>query len=256
MKISINVEGKNYFADLTAPIDISITTNADCSSVAWFVENMKVEPVINDRFVGSVKKGGDVNFRNLLLNPHGNCTHTESVGHISKELYSVHNILDRFHFLAQLITISPTELGKDTSKWMKKGDAVITLADIKGLISEKAEALVIRTTPNSDQKRTKNYNNTNWPYIAKEAAEYIREMNIKHLLIDLPSVDKEEDGGLLVAHRAYWNYPNIIDLKRTITEFIYVPDFVKDGMYILNLSIANIDNDASPSRPVLYNLSK
>jgi kynurenine formamidase len=171
-------------------------------------------------------------------------------------VYSVHNILDRFHFLAQLITISPIELRQDISKWMIKGDAVITLAEIKGLINKETEALVIRTTPNSDQKKTKNYNHSNWPYITKEAAEYIREMNVQHLLIDLPSVDKEEDGGMLVAHRAYWNYPKIIDLKRTITELIYVPDFVKDGMYVLNLSIANIDNDASPSRPILYDLSK
>ena len=81
-------------------------------------------------------------------------------------------------------------------------------------------------------------------------------MGIYHLLIDLPSIDREEDDGLLVAHRAFWDYPNQIDLKRTITELIFVPDYIKDGFYLLNLSPANINNDASPSRPVLYKLSK
>ena len=156
MKISVNIKGVSYYAELSSPIDISITTNQDSSSVAWFVPRMKVEPVISNRFIGSVEKGGDVNFRNLFFNPHGNCTHTESVGHISNQVYSVHNSLDRFHFLAELITITPIILKEDVSKWMKKGDAVITLADIKGLINEETEALVIRTIPNSDQNIERN----------------------------------------------------------------------------------------------------
>ena len=62
MKISVNIKGVSYCAELSSPIDISITTNQDSSSVAWFVPRMKVEPVISNRFIGSVEKGGDVNF--------------------------------------------------------------------------------------------------------------------------------------------------------------------------------------------------
>jgi hypothetical protein len=40
----------------------------------------------------------------------------------------------------------------------------------------------------------------------------------------------------------------------TITEFIYVPNKVKDGSYILNLQIAPFENDATPSKPVLYEI--
>jgi hypothetical protein len=35
---------------------------------------------------------------------------------------------------------------------------------------------------------------------------------------------------------------------------IYVPNKVEDGKYILNLLIAPFQNDASPSKPVLYKL--
>jgi hypothetical protein len=33
---------------------------------------------------------------------------------------------------------------------------------------------------------------------------------------------------------------------------IYVPNEVPDGTYILNLQIAPFENDASPSKPILY----
>jgi len=42
--------------------------------------------------------------------------------------------------------------------------------------------------------------------------------------------------------------------KATITEFIFVPNTVKDGKYYLNLQVAPFENDASPSRPVLYKI--
>ena len=256
MKASLQINQQMYYADVSKPMDISITTNQNSSPIAWYAPRMKIEPVISDRFVGSVERGGVVNFRNLFLNPHGNCTHTECVGHISNEVYSVHSALEHFHFSAELITVYPTILKNDVSQWMKKGDYVITLDQLSKLVKGGITALVIRTMPNSESKKTKNYNQTNWPYLTKEAATFIREMGIYHLLIDLPSIDREEDDGLLVAHRAFWDYPNQIDLKRTITELIFVPDYIKDGFYLLNLSPANINNDASPSRPVLYKLSK
>jgi len=41
-------------------------------------------------------------------------------------------------------------------------------------------------------------------------------------------------------------------LNCTITEMIFVEETVSDGSYILNLQIASFENDASPSKPVLY----
>ena len=115
MKTIVKFNEQELAADMTNPIDISIPTNTEDSAVAWFVSKMKISPVINDRFIGSVKDGGDVNFRNIFFNPHGNCTHTESVGHISEKVYSVNNVLEKNHFIAQLITVNPVLLIDDLS---------------------------------------------------------------------------------------------------------------------------------------------
>jgi hypothetical protein len=80
------------------------------------------------------------------------------------------------------------------------------------------------------------------------------------LLIDLPSVDKEHDEGKLLAHKAFWNVKDINQVNEdarfdcTITEMIYVNQEIEDGSYILNLQFASFENDASPSKPVLYSL--
>ena len=87
-----------------------------------------------------------------------------------------------------------------------------------------------------------------------EAANFLRELGVDHLLIDLPSVDKEKDEGKLLAHKAFWDYPKNTRFNATITEFIYVNNRIKDGSYILNLQTASFVNDATPSRPVLYKI--
>ena len=81
-----------------------------------------------------------------------------------------------------------------------------------------------------------------------------RESGIQHILIDLPSVDKEKDNGALLAHKEFWNYNGEQRLKATITELIYVPDYIKDGLYMMDLQVAPIENDAAPSRPILYEI--
>lgn len=239
--------GKEFKVDFFKPIDISIplSTDKNCTS-AWYVEPMKLEPVINGNWVGDVNKGGSVNFRNIVFNPHGNGTHTECVGHISKEFYTINKNLQRFLFIAELITILPTQL--------QNGDYVITKKNLQICLEgiTPPEALVVRTLSNGINKLTHQYSNTNPPYILKEGIDYLNELGIEHLLIDMPSIDKENDDGKLEAHHAFWNYPNNPQLHKTITEFIYVPNEVYDGTYILNLQIAPFENDASPSKPILY----
>ena len=206
---------------------------------------MKLDPVVMGDWVGDVNKGGSVNFRTVTFNPHGNGTHTECAGHISKEFYTINRSLQKFFFLAELITVLPDQLDN--------GDFVITRAQVDALLAgTKPEAVVIRTLGNGTGKLSMNYSNTNPPYLLRETVEYFNEIGVEHLLIDMPSIDKEVDGGKLEAHHAFWNYPHDVQLQKTITEFIYVPNEVPDGTYLLNLQIAPFENDASPSKPVLY----
>ena len=120
--------------------------------------------------------------------------------------------------------------------------------------NKKRDAVVIRTIPNMKDKLSKQYSNTNPTYLLEEAAIYLKEKGVNHLLIDLPSVDKEKDECELLAHNAFWNTSGKLRMDATITEFIFVPNHVEDGTYFLNLQIAPFENDATPSKPVLYKI--
>ena len=124
------------------------------------------------------------------------------------------------------------------------------------LRNKKRDAVIIRTLPNLEEKKNRQYSNTNPTYMLEETAVFLKEKGIKHLLIDLPSVDKEKDEGKLLAHNAFWNTGGPLRMDATITEFIYVPNHVKDGEYLLNLMIAPFENDATPSKPILYKIIK
>lgn len=247
MIAQIEHHGKTFTVNLKQPIDISIPLkNGKENPTAWYVPEVKMEAVVMGDWVGEVKQGGSVNFFNIYFNPHGHGTHTECVGHISSKQHSVNQCVKQFFFSALLISVKPQKKG---------GDQVITLEAIKEAIQDETpEAIIIRTLPNVKAKQNRQYSNTNPPYLEKEAALFLRISGIKHLLIDLPSIDREEDGGELAAHHAFWHHPEESRLDCSITELIYVPDAVSDGSYLLNLSFAPFENDASPSRPTLYAL--
>lgn len=253
MTATIAHNGTTFSVDLSQPLDISIPlTNDENNPIAWYIDKPVIEPVKMGDWVGKVSKGSSTNFNNIFFNPHGHGTHTECLGHITRDFYSVNKALKQFFFTAELVSVMPVQSGEDL---------VITKAQVeKALAGTSPEALIIRTLPNETAKKSKNYSNTNPPYLEEAAAIFIRECGIKHLLIDLPSVDRENDEGRLLAHKAFWNVKDINALNAdarhdaTITEMIFVNDGISDGSYLLNLQIASFENDASPSKPVLYKI--
>jgi hypothetical protein len=114
------------------------------------------------------------------------------------------------------------------------------------------ESIIIRTLPNKEDKLHKNWSESNWPQLDRRAAAWFAEEDVKNILIDLPSVDREMDGGKLLSHHAFWQVPENPRFDASITEMIFVPDEIEDGLYLLELQFAPFENDASPSRPVLY----
>ena len=246
MIANITIEEIDYKIDLSDPIDISIPINPDpnLNVNAWYIDPPKFKTVELDGWVGSTSRGGDVNFNSITFNPHSHCTHTETVGHILTGDYSVNHALKTYFYLSELISVYPKHIG---------GDFIITKAEIQSKIcNPNIKSLIIRTLPNNKFKKNKNYSHSNPPYLEEDAAIYLREIGIDHLLIDLPSVDKEKDDGALLCHNAFWNTNGEVRVSATITEFIYVDDIINDGTYILNLQIAPIENDASPSKPTIY----
>ncbi len=245
MIATIKYNSRNFQIDLSNPIDISIAIDATRQNVnAWYVEDPKIFPEDFEGKKINVAAGAAVNFNNIQFNPHAHITHTECVGHITEKVHSVNVHLQQYFFLAELVTIAPTK---------RDEDFIITKKQLQfALGNKKRDAIVIRTIPNLSDKKSAQYSHTNPPYLLEEAAAYLREKGIKHLLVDLPSVDRENDEGKLLAHNAFWNTRGSIRFDATITEFIYVPNDVQDGVYVLNLMIAPFENDASPSKPILY----
>lgn len=247
MQISFTYHQKKYEVDLLSYYDISIPMGGIKTGVkAWYMDEPTISPVKDGDFIGEVAQGSSVNFRNILFNPHAHVTHTECMGHISETIYSVNTHMRKHYFITELVTVKPLEVD---------GDKVIDKSQLQKLLNGKQpEAIVIRTLPNDADKLSTNYSHTNPAYLHWEAAAWLNEIGVDHLLIDTPSVDREQDEGELKAHKAFWGFPDTLRLHCTITEFIFVKEDIKDGTYFMNLQTAPIENDATPSRPILHQM--
>jgi kynurenine formamidase len=132
------------------------------------------------------------NFNNILLIPMDMGTHTECLG-ITSDFYSVNQSLKQFFFTAELVSIDLED---------QEGDFIVTKEALESALEGKSpQAIVIRTLPMTRI----NYSNIpiRTSFLAERAALFLRESGIQHLLIDLPSVDKEKDEGKLLAHKAF-----------------------------------------------------
>lgn len=250
MQAQLNILGKKHHASLLEPLDISLAVRFDGSDPNCFYAPLpEVSPVVAGNFIGSISAGGLVNFKTVTINPHGNGTHTECVGHIAKEVYNLSDCLKRFIFSGRLISIYPQR--------MDNGDRCITKDQLAAIIRPgEVEAIILRTMPNDASKICRQYSGTNPPYLEEAAAQLMVDCGINHLLLDLPSVDKEQDEGQLLAHKAFWQYPFDTRKHATITEMIYISPQIDDGLYLLQMQITSFVLDASPSKPVLYKLTK
>lgn len=220
---------------------------------AWYVDAPVIEPVRTAEWTGAVAEGGSVNFRNIFFNPHGHGTHTECLGHITPDVHSVNGVIKKQFVKALLVTVQPIErLHTDGDT-----DSVVTAAELSDVLeNQEFDAILIRTLPNGEDKRSRNYSATNPAYFDAGIVPLLDAAGVKHLLVDTPSVDREKDGGELVFHHAFWGVPDNPRFERTITEMIYVNAGVEDGIYLLNLETAPFVNDATPSRPVIYPLHR
>ena len=246
--------GRTYTYNPAAPIDISLPLAPGDDQVSCFwAEPVQFDTIRVGSFVGSVALGGSTNYQRIHVTPHGNGTHTECYGHISPDpAITLNQCLRRFLFVARLVSVAPVP--------QLNGDLVVMLADVQAALGRQLdrsipEALVLRTLPNDAAKHHRHYSGTNPTYIEPALAEFLVEYNVQHFLLDLPSVDREEDAGQLLAHHAFWQYPARPRREATITELIFVPDEVADGLYLLNIQITSLELDASPSKPVLYLLN-
>jgi kynurenine formamidase len=215
-----------------------------------------------------VRRGGSCNFEQYTFVPHCNGTHTEGIGHLTAERISVHERLRESLVPATLASVRPVLAGETTDTYtpaLHPEDRVITAAALEAALATAAPgcmgALVLRTLPNDPDKTSRDYMQVPPPFFTREAMQLIRTRGVRHLLVDIPSLDRLFDEGRLTAHRIFWGLPPGTDTPDdpaaayyTVTEMIWVPDTLPDGPYLLELQIAPFVADAAPSRPRLFAL--
>ena len=165
-------------------------------------------------------------------------------------------------FAATVISITPKETKERYIPALNDTDLVITKEDLELKLNKInqnfLDALIIRTLPNSKNKRSENYLSRPSCFFSIDAMSYLVKLGINHLLVDIPSVDRLLDDGHLSAHNIFWETEdkkfNDNAKNKTITEMIFVDDNVQDGTYLLNLQIPAFVSDAAPSRPILYKI--
>lgn len=229
---------RTYRVASTPPSDLSIPIVELGGPEAYHLPKPVITPFKTGDFVGSIAEGGNVNCALISFYPHGSGTHTESLWHVSNEGIAPYRIPIPVFIPAFVVTIDP------------KNGIIDTLPNIFWENHAKVAALIVRTLPNTEQKKSRIHSNTNPPYFCHQLMKKLAEHSLLHLLTDLPSVDPEIDGGKLLAHKAFFNNRK----NATITELIYVPNTIEDGLYGLNLQFPAIETDAVPSRPLLHSL--
>ncbi len=248
MKTTVEFNGISYEIDLNKPYaDLSMAVTE--TARAWYIDAPKFSPVILGDWKGSIELGGNMNFFSIDFNPHAHCTHTETAGHISKTRHSINQYFKEPFTLALVLYPEVTNGKVSLDRFMKAWLEAKEYGGTNGI------HLVILKTDCGDANLQRNYSHSNWPYLDAEIGNFLRNEGIDHIIIDQPSVDQEEDGGALACHRTFWGATPESSLNRTITELAHIPDYVQPGNYLLNLQVAPIENDAAPSRPLLYNLS-
>ena len=90
LKTTIQHNNQTFEIDLSKPLDISIPlTNNEQNPIAWYQSTPIIEPVKDGDWIGKVSEGkSSTNFNNIFFNPHAHGTHTECLGHITKDFYS------------------------------------------------------------------------------------------------------------------------------------------------------------------------
>jgi arylformamidase len=266
----VSIAGRAYDVDLAQPIDLAVELDFAGPQPRHFgAPRASSRPFETPGFgfKGSVGRGSSCNCEVITLIPHCNGTHTECVGHLTRERLDAWRVMPAGLLPALLVSVTPAESGDEsTEPPPQTGDRLITRRALeRGWPAHPAvapQALIIRTLPNTADKRTRDYTAQTPPYLSQQAAELLVSRGIQHLIVDLPSIDRTHDEGRLTAHRIFFGLPpGSIELAAalrataTVTELAFVPDSVPDGSYLLELQAPSLGGDAVPCRPLLYALT-
>jgi kynurenine formamidase len=266
-RITLERLGKRYVFDGDQSVSLAIPMDFNGPQPNHFgAPTARAEALSAGPFTGDVRLGGSVNCDQIHVIPHCQGTHTECVGHLCEDRIAISDVLTGGLFLARLISVSPIRADASLDR-LDQGHLADDLLISKTLLSDAlapfpgvSDALVIRTKPNHPDKQYRHYvGESPAAYLSQAAAEYLVQIGIQHVVVDIPSLDRAHDNGHLVAHRAFWGMPSgsqrASEATRptaTITELAWISNALEDGWYVLDIQVPAWISDAAPSRPLLY----
>jgi arylformamidase len=255
-------------ADLSRPTELALPLDFTGPQPRHFgAPRASSRPFETGGFKGSVERGASCNCELITLIPHCNGTHTECAGHLTRERLDAYRLVPAGPAPALLLSVRPEAAGSESTEPMPQSDdLLITARALRQAWREELPfapcALVVRTLPNTPEKRARDYSGQTPPYLSREAAELIVERGILHLIVDTPSIDRARDEGRLTAHRIFFGLPRAATAlsaatraNATVTELAFIPDTVPDGPGLVELQVPALCGDAVPSRPLWYALT-
>jgi arylformamidase len=260
MELSCIIDGTRYRLDTLRRYSLTRPVHFVGGITIFGAPLATKEPFATEGFTGDVSAGGSCNCDMLHFSPHLHGTHTESVGHIVRESVPVHTILPDHLLKARVVRVTPV-LAQDTDDSYvpepRPDDKMITRQMLENALETCPpafrEAVIVDTGWTPDKP--------NAPFFSTEAMAYLHDAGVQHILVDTPSVDKLDDGGHLSNHHLFFDIKQgsrtldgATPTMRTISEWLAIPKQLPAGCYVLNLQVAAIDSDATPSNPLLYEL--
>jgi arylformamidase len=254
----LRVGARDVVVDLSRPVSLARELDFHGAQPQHFgAPAATSQPYRAPGFSGSVASGASCNCEVISVIPHCNGTHTESAGHLTPERLDAERVVPPGLLPALLISVVPAaaaDVSETSDPKPRPGDFLITRAAIESAwpagILFAPQALIIRSAQAPAL-----------PYFSCDAAQAIVQHGIEHLVVDLPSLDREHDEGRLTAHRIFFGLPpgvsSLQQVKRpgaTVTELAHIPQCLADGPCLLELQIPAWRGDAVPSRPLLYAL--
>jgi len=241
--------------DLSHPVSVAVALDFRGSQPRHFgAPRASSRPFEAPGFLGSVERGASCNCETLTLIPHCNGTHTECVGHLTREPLDAHRVIPTGLLPAVLLSVDAEPAPAEARALERAWPAAAPF---------EPQALLIRTLPNTAGKLTRDYSMETPPYLTQQAAQLLVRRGIWHLIVDVPSIDRTHDEGRLTAHRIFFGLPRrSVELaaaarpEATVTELAYMADELADGAYLVELQAPALGGDAVPSRPLLYRISE
>ena len=265
MKLAFSVLDQRWQADEQASVDATLAFDPTLSAGRAFgLRATSVEAVeIGGGRTLRVSEGAAVDCADIALNPHGGGTHVECVGHIVADRWTLSDVALPGMLAATLLDVGVETLQDSGEHAGGRGaptDRVITARSLQQAFANVGEAgfdqaIAIRTDVATALPAHADWSGSNPPYPTAEAMRWLSSLPAQLLVLDLPSLDREDDGGTTPNHRAWWGLGDgarrlegVRWRARLVVELARFPLQAVAGPWLLRVDVAPIASDAAPAR--------